>query len=120
MPHYLEERAINVQFGRASRCDTPNVTLLVNKVGIVSSSYRCPAQFAADRTWGTSKPFSNRSDTALVVPHGHHDGAFLCRQMGIDFWHRSTLQEGVLDLILETALAVLTFRNTLSILPTRL
>jgi hypothetical protein len=48
MPHYLEERAINVQFRRAPRCDTPSVTLLVSKVGIVGSSYRCPAQFAAD------------------------------------------------------------------------
>ncbi|WP_426117168.1 hypothetical protein, partial [Massilia sp. PWRC2] len=39
----------------------------------------------------------------LVVPHGHHDGALLCRQMGIDFRHGSTLQQRVLHLVLEAA-----------------
>jgi hypothetical protein len=48
MTHHLKERTVNGQFWRAPRCDTPGVTLLVSKVGIVSSRYRRPAQFAAD------------------------------------------------------------------------
>jgi hypothetical protein len=45
----------------------------------------------------------NGSDTALVVAHGHHDGTLLCRQMGIDSRHGSTLQERLLHLVLEVA-----------------
>ena len=52
---------------------------------------------------GTAKAVNNGSDTALVIPHGHHDGTLL-RQMGLNFWHRNTLQERMLHLVLETAL----------------
>lgn len=103
LPYNLEERAIDVELGRAPRCDTTRVTLLVGQVCVVGSRSRRPAQFTADRTGRATKTSGNGSDTALVVAHGHHDGAFLRRQMGIDFRHGSTLQEAVLHLVLEIA-----------------
>jgi hypothetical protein len=104
LPDNLEERAIDVELGRAPRCDMSGITLLVRQVRVVGARSRRPAQFTADRTWGAAEASGNGSDTALVVPHGHHDGTILCRQMGIDFRHGSTQQERVLHLVLETAL----------------
>ena len=75
----------------------------MGQVGIVAIATRRTVKFTTDRTGSTAKALGNGSDTALVVPHGHHDGALLCRQMGIDFRHRSTLQQRVLHLVLETA-----------------
>jgi succinoglycan biosynthesis protein ExoH len=40
----------------------------------------------------------------LAVAHGHDDGAFLCRQVSINSWHRGTLQQRVLHLVFEATL----------------
>jgi hypothetical protein len=37
--------------------------------------------FAADRTGGTAKAFSNGPEAALVIAHGHHGGSFLSLQV---------------------------------------
>lgn len=104
LPYNLEQRAIDVEFEHAPRRDTPSITLLAREVSVVGAGSGRPAQFTADRTGGMAKALGNGSDTALVVTHGHHDGTFPCRQMGIDFWHGSTLQDGVFHLALDTAL----------------
>src|SRR5476649_1608698 len=75
----------------------------MGQIGIVGVAARCTPNFPADRTGSTAKAFSNVTDTAPVVEHGHYNGSFLSGQVGINSWHGSTLQEKVLHLVLEAA-----------------
>src|SRR5471032_728831 len=75
----------------------------MGQIGIVGVAARCRPNFPADRTGSTAKAFSNVTDTAPVVEHGHYNGSFLSGQVGINSWHGSTLQEKVLHLVLEAA-----------------
>jgi hypothetical protein len=105
VPYHFEQRAIGVQLAPAPWRNPSGTALQVGKVSVVSAVTGRTLEFAADRTGGAAKAFSNGSDTALVVAHGHQDGPLLCRQMDVDFRHGSTLQQRVLHLVLETALS---------------
>lgn len=60
-------------------------------------------EFAADRARVAAKAFSNGTDGAQIRAHGHDNGALLIGQIRVDFWHGSTLQQRVLQLVLEYA-----------------
>ncbi len=102
MLHHEEERAVNVQLGRYAT----GIALLMSKVGIVGIGYRCTAKVRLMELGARSEAFSNCSDNALVISYSHHNSTLLRRQMGIDSWHSSTLQERVLHLVLETVLSI--------------
>jgi hypothetical protein len=94
VPYDFEQRAIGVQLRQAPWRNPTGTALQVGKVGIVRAGPRRTANFAADRTGGTAKAFSNGSDTALVGAHGHQDGTLLCRQMGVDFRQAAPYSKG--------------------------
>jgi hypothetical protein len=43
LPYSLKKRPIDIGLGRMARCDTPSVTLLVSKVGVVGTLTGCSA-----------------------------------------------------------------------------
>lgn len=71
----------------------PGVALNMGNVGVVDAAACRALDLAADRAGRTAKAFSNRSDGARIVAHGHDNGALLGGQMFVDFRHGGTLQE---------------------------
>jgi hypothetical protein len=110
MPDHLEQRVVNVQPWPATRCNATGCALQMRTVRVVGARSGRTAQLPADRTRRTAKASGNGSDAALVVAHGHQDGALPDRQVDIASWHRSTLQKRVLHLVLEAAQATVDAR----------
>lgn len=50
MPHDLEQSAIGVKLGQASRLQAPRMALSVGQVGIVDAGAASALEFTADRT----------------------------------------------------------------------